>query len=85
MLTQNTISSRNLLLKDSESVPLVQGDREYQCWKAQGHLSPLSIQEILQAQAALDVLLFPGCLLPLGDLSKRQKRSFINKNKTAVV
>lgn len=42
--------------------PLVQGDQEYQCLKDQGHLSPLSVQEILQAQAALDVLLFLGCL-----------------------
>lgn len=49
-------------IQANQDHPLVQGDQEYQCLKVQGHLSPLSIQEIQQAQAALDVLLFLGCL-----------------------
>lgn len=49
-------------IQANQDHPLVQGYQEYQCLKVQGHLSPLSTQEIQQAQAALDVLLFLGCL-----------------------
>lgn len=68
--TQTLISSCKFLLQNFVRVPLVQADQEYQCLKDQDHLSPLSVREIQQAQAALDVLLFLDCLYFLGDLSK---------------
>lgn len=55
-------------IQANQDRPLVQADQEYQCLKDQDHLSPLSVREIQQAQAAPDVLLFLDCLYFPGDL-----------------